>query len=146
MNRIILILAVAGAAVLLFSACSQKTSSTPNAGGGSSAPAKTSVTHANPEQAQKLITDGKVAILDLRTPEEYQGGRLAHATNIDFMAPDFEQRLGPLNRDQCYLIHCASGGRSTRALRVFEKLGFKSVVHLDGGMGAWESAGKPVEK
>jgi rhodanese-related sulfurtransferase len=29
---------------------------------------------------------------------------------------------------------------------VFKKLGFKNVIHLDGGMIAWEKAEGPVEK
>ena len=65
---------------------------------------------------------------------------------IDFKAPDFESNLAELDRDQPYLIHCRSGGRSTSSLPVFEKLGFNHVIHLDGGFNAWQEAGNPVVK
>jgi rhodanese-related sulfurtransferase len=103
------------------------------------------IMHANPEQAAKMVSEGKVLVLDIRTPAEYQAQRIAGATNLDFRAPDFEQRLGTLDRNATYLLHCASGGRSTRSLPVFEKLGFQFVTHLDGGIKAWIAAGKPTE-
>jgi phage shock protein E len=43
-------------------------------------------------------------------------------------------------------MHCASGGRSIRALVSFEVLGFQSVAHLDGGFQAWQRAGQPVQR
>lgn len=103
------------------------------------------VSHVDPAGAERLITQGSVVILDLRTPGEFAAGRLAGARNLDFRAADFEQQLAKLDRKPSYLIHCASGRRSTSALESFERLGFRSVIHLDGGIGAWERAGKPVQ-
>ena len=34
----------------------------------------------------------------------------------------------------------------TKWLKVFEKLGFTHLIHLDEGFGGWEAAGKPVVK
>lgn len=107
--------------------------------------AKTTITHVDAVQADKLVTEKKVVVLDIRTPREFAAGHIAGATNIDFYAGDFEKRLGSLGRDKTYLVHCASGGRSTKSLESFKKLGFASVIHLDGGFKAWEKAGKAVE-
>jgi rhodanese-related sulfurtransferase len=104
------------------------------------------IRHVDPAAAGQLIDEKKVVILDLRTPEEFQAGHLAGATNVNFRATDFAQQLDRLNKDQAYLVHCASGRRSTASLETFKKLKFKSVAHLDGGMMAWEKAGKPVVK
>jgi len=108
--------------------------------------AKTAITHADAEKAEKLVKEKKVVVVDVRTPAEYDAGHIAGAKNIDFQAPEFEQRLGALDKGKTCLVHCAAGGRSTRSLEVFKKLGFKEVVHLDGGFKAWEKAQKPVEK
>lgn len=108
--------------------------------------AATAIRHADPAQAQKLIKDEQVVILDLRTPKEFKAGHLAGAKNIDFTEEDFEANLAKLDKGKTYLIHCATGNRSARSLPAFKKLQFKSVVHLDGGIQAWEKAGKPVEK
>ena len=44
------------------------------------------------------------------------------------------------------MVHCASDGRSIRALVSFEELGFESVAYLDGGLQAWLRAGQPVQR
>ncbi len=104
------------------------------------------ITHVDPATAQTLIDQKKTVVLDVRTPKEYAAGHIADAKNIDFQSPDFEKNLGLLDRKPTYLVHCASGGRSTKSLEVFKKLGFTAVAHLDGGFQAWEKAGKPVKK
>lgn len=112
----------------------------------SSKPPEPSIQHVDAKQAQKLIEDKKVITLDIRTPDEFNRGKIAGAKNIDFQAPDFEQRIDALDKSKSYLVHCASGGRSTRSLALFEQHQFQSIYHLDGGIKAWEKAGLPVEK
>ena len=115
------------------------------AGEKEKAPAE-KITHADAKEAAKLVAKKEVVVLDVRTPGEYSAGHIAGATNLDFQASDFSERLTKLDREKTYLVHCASGGRSTKALPQFSKLGFKRVVHLDGGIKAWQAAGNPVEK
>jgi phage shock protein E len=105
-----------------------------------------SVHHVDAREAQKLMTDKGVVVLDIRTPQEFNQGRIAGAKNIDFLAPDFEQRIDTLDKSKSYLVHCASGGRSTHSLALFKKHSFQSVYHLDGGIKAWQKAGLPVDK
>src|SRR6266699_3580195 len=54
----------------------------------------TAVNHVNAKQAQKLVEEKKVVVLDVRTPEEFKEGHIAGATNINFRGPDFEKRIG----------------------------------------------------
>jgi rhodanese-related sulfurtransferase len=89
----------------------------------------------------------KVTVLDIRTPEEFGEGHIAGAKNLDFLkSTEFEAKLKELDKSKPYLVHCQSGGRSSRSLKVFKKLGFETIYHLDGGLGGWQAAGKPVEK
>lgn len=104
------------------------------------------IQHVDAKQAEKLVADKKVTVLDIRTPGEFNAGRIAGAKNIDFQAPDFEQRIEGLDKSKSYLVHCASGGRSSHSLLLFKKHQFQSVFHLDGGIKAWQKAGLPVEK
>ncbi len=104
------------------------------------------VKHVKADEAAKIITDGKVAVIDVRTPDEFKEGHIKGAKNIDIMSKDFEAQLAKLDKTQPTLVHCQAGGRSTRALPVFEKLGFTHLIHLDDGFGGWEAAGKPVVK
>jgi phage shock protein E len=70
--------------------------------------------------------------LNLRTPEEFKAGRIAGATNINFRATDFEQRLAALDNSKTCLVYFASGNRSTRALPLLKKLQFQSIYPLQG--------------
>ncbi len=102
--------------------------------------------HVKADEAAKIIANGKVAVIDVRTPDEFKDGHIQGAKNIDIMSKDFEAQLAKLDKTQPTLVHCQAGGRSTRALPVFEKLGFTNLIHLDEGFGGWEAAGKPVVK
>ncbi|HVV72191.1 MAG TPA: rhodanese-like domain-containing protein [Verrucomicrobiae bacterium] len=104
------------------------------------------VKHVDPRQAKKLVAEKKVIVLDVRTPREFKAGRIAGATNINFLAPDFEDQIAHLDTSKAYVVHCATGGRSTHCLPVLAKHHFKLLYHLDGGFQAWEKAGLPVEK
>lgn len=112
-----------------------------------SAWAQNGPTNLHPRQAaQWLETDKKVVVLDVRTPDEYRERHLKGALNVDYLARDFEQQLARLDKTKPYLVHCASGGRSSETLPMLRKLGFKNVRHLDGGIEAWQKAGLSVVK
>lgn len=106
--------------------------------------------YVNAKQAQALLKKSpEIIVLDVRTPTEYKQGHVANAQNIDFRNPAFAQQLATLDKKKTYLVHCAlgvDGGRSRRSLRVFDSLGIKNIVHLDGGMDAWQKASLPVVK
>jgi rhodanese-related sulfurtransferase len=104
------------------------------------------VKHVDAKSAQKLLLQTNLVILDIRTPEEFKSFHIAGATNIDFNGSDFEQRIIALDKSKNYLVHCASGGRSARSLKIFQKHDFQSIYHLDGGINAWKNAGLPVQK
>ncbi|HEX5221142.1 MAG TPA: rhodanese-like domain-containing protein [Verrucomicrobiae bacterium] len=106
----------------------------------------TVVTNVQADVAAKLVAEGKVTVLDVRTPEEFAEGHIAGATNINFMGKDFAAQIAKLDTNKVYLVHCASGGRSRRCLPQLKQLGLKQIYHFDGGFSAWEDAGKPVAK
>ena len=111
---------------------------------------KSAVQHVDAKAAAKLLaSDDKKktpVVLDIRTPGEFKEGHLKDAKNIDFLEDSFEAKVAKLDKDKNYLVHCKSGGRSTKSLEVFKKLGFKNIYHLDGGFMAWEDAEQEVIK
>lgn len=98
------------------------------------------------DEFDKLRSDKKNVVLDVRTPQEFKAGHIAGALNIDWNSSDFEKKVSELDKNKTYLVHCQGGVRSAKASDKLMKLNFKSVVNLEGGMKAWEKAGKPVEK
>jgi phage shock protein E len=106
------------------------------------------VLHVEAEEfdAKRKADTNNTVVLDVRTKGEYRAGHIPRSVVIDFTADDFEQQIAKLDKDKTYLVHCASGGRSARACKKMEQLGFKKLYNLEGGMAAWEKAGKPIEK
>ncbi len=84
-------------------------------------------------------------VVDVRTPEEWNGGHIAGAQLIDFNAPGFAEALANLPADRPLLIYCASGGRSGKTMERLRAEGGREVYNLRGGMGAWRNAGAPVD-
>lgn len=95
---------------------------------------------------EKMSSKRKSKILDVRTPEEVAEGHLANATTINFLSPDFTSQVASLNKKGTYLLYCRSGNRTRKAADTMQKMGFKHVYMLEGGIIAWKEAAKEVVK
>lgn len=108
--------------------------------------ADTQITNVDPKTAAALIAGQNVTVLDVRTSAEFKEGHLEGAINHDFLDNTFKEQVAALDKNQPYLVHCESGGRSARALKILRQLDFKTLYHLEGGIRAWEQAGQPIKK
>jgi phage shock protein E len=98
------------------------------------------------EEADKLLRERKdVTVIDVRTPEEYEQGHIPGAKNVSFIDVDFENKIKAYE-GKPVLVHCASGSRSERAILSMMKKNFPDLSHLQGGIAAWQEAGKEVVK
>jgi rhodanese-related sulfurtransferase len=128
-------------------AIAQDQSATSTAAKAPATSAAAQVKNVTPAEAEALMKEKKdVVVLDVRTPEEFQSGHIAGAKNVDFQDDKFAEQLAGLDKNAPYVLHCAAGGRSTRALKKMNELGFKTIYHMNGGFNAWKEAGKPVAK
>ena len=86
---------------------------------------------------------GDVQLVDVRTPEERDAGRIADdAAHIPF--DELQARAGELDRGRPIVFYCRSGDRSAIAADAFAASGFDAAT-LAGGILAWEESGRPVE-
>ena len=90
--------------------------------------------------------DKDFAILDIRTPGEFQSGHLPNSILIDFYSQTFADQLSRLDKEKTFLIYCRTGNRSTKSLEIFKKLKFQKVYHMASGISAWKSEGFGVVK
>ncbi|RDU35147.1 rhodanese-like domain-containing protein [Neobacillus piezotolerans] len=86
------------------------------------------------DEALKLVTKNEVKILDVRTPDEYNGGHIPGAELIPLQVLD--GLAENLDKEEVYLIVCRSGNRSQQASDLLASKGFK-VINMEGGMNAW---------
>ena len=98
------------------------------------------------EMIQKRTGNPEFVILDVRTPEEFADGHVSGAVNLNVMGSDFVSRLDALDRDKTYLVYCRTGNRSAQAIRVLERLGFRSVYHMFEGIVGWQKKAFPLVK
>ena len=97
-----------------------------------------------PEDFEASIADMGAQIVDVRTPEEFAGGHIARAVNIDVSGANFlEKAEAKLDKSKLVALYCRSGKRSAKAARILSRKGF-DVINLDGGIIAWKDAGKHI--
>ncbi len=93
----------------------------------------------SPQAFHNAISNTKVQLVDVRTPNEFRSGTIKGAINIDiFQSDQFQKKIENLDKAQAVYIFCRSGSRSRRAARTMLKLGFARVVDLQGGFMAWK--------
>lgn len=85
-------------------------------------------------------------LVDVRTLEEYQSGHIDGALNYDWNDATFTDNVNELDKSKPVLVYCRSGNRSSNAADYLRSNGFTQVYELDGGISAWEAAGKPVSR
>jgi rhodanese-related sulfurtransferase len=57
---------------------------------------------------------------------------------------EVEEKFPDLNAE--IICHCGGGGRSALAAESLQKMGYKNVRSMAGGMRAWKAAGLPTTK
>jgi rhodanese-related sulfurtransferase len=77
-------------------------------------------------------------LIDVRNESEFAEYHLEGATNLNYLGPDFLDRIEQLDPQRTYLVYCRSGRRSVRACTLMKNSGLQRLVHLDGGINAYD--------
>ena len=83
----------------------------------------------------RLDRQDGVFVLDVREPQEYQICRIPSSTLIPL--GDLPQRLTELEGHDDMVVHCKSGVRSAKAVKLLREAGFSQAKNLRGGILAW---------
>ena len=90
------------------------------------------------EWASKLDQDPNAAILDVRTPEEWEEGVIPNAVKIDiYRGQEFLDDVAALDKSKNYYVYCKAGGRSAQACQLMNQMGFENTYNLMGGFTNW---------
>lgn len=94
---------------------------------------------------------GTARLVDVREPDELDDdGLIAGASHVprgllefwaDPTSPSHRPELDPAVTT---VLICGTGGRSALAATTLQRLGYRDVARLDGGLQAWTRAGLPV--
>jgi rhodanese-related sulfurtransferase len=90
-----------------------------------------------PEEAERLVAEGRVLVVDVRTPEEYEG--LGHIPGAILLPVDLiaaGPATLPLDGKEV-LVYCEHGVRSAHAAHLLARAGIPGVLNMTGGMSRW---------
>ena len=86
------------------------------------------------ELKSKLDNGDDINVLDVREPHEYEFANIGVRL---IPLGELPQRLVELDRDENFAIHCKTGARSAKAVKLLQGAGFENVYNVKGGITAW---------
>jgi rhodanese-related sulfurtransferase len=90
--------------------------------------------------AEAASVPAGAALLDVREQDEWDAGHVDGALHIPI--GEVVARIGELPDERLYVL-CRVGGRSAQVVQYLVAQG-RDAVNVDGGMFAWEAAGRPM--
>jgi rhodanese-related sulfurtransferase len=95
-----------------------------------------------PLQVSALLADGDVQLIDVRTPDEHDAGRIAGDRLVELAR--LASEIETIDRSRPVVFYCRSGARSAMASQAFTQAGFDA-HNMIGGLLDWDAAGLPLE-
>jgi rhodanese-related sulfurtransferase len=107
--------------------------------------AKTRVRETDVDAIKKKIDGGeKFTLVDVREESEFAKDHLPGAIHLGkgIIERDIEARVP--NLDAEIVLYCGGGFRSALAADNLQKMGYKNVISMDGGIRGWREKGYPL--
>jgi rhodanese-related sulfurtransferase len=106
--------------------------------------AKKKITEISPTEAAAKSKSGEAVIIDVREKDEWDEEHIPEAIHMSrgTIELDIEEKVP--DSDAMVVCHCGGGGRSALAAENLQKMGYKNVRSMAGGLKAWTAAGLPT--
>src|ERR1700730_2176530 len=110
------------------------------------ADAKKNITEISQENAASKLQNGEAVIVDVREKDEWDEEHIPHAVYLSrgTIELEIEEKLPDPNA--LIICHCGGGGRSALATESLQKMGYRNVRSMAGGLKAWKAAGLPTTR
>ena len=95
-----------------------------------------------PDRVAEMIEAGDAEIVDVRTHEEREAGRLPGSRHVPIESLSAE--AGSFDPSKTLVFYCRGGDRSGGAAQAFSASG-RDAYSLAGGLVAWAEQGRPLE-
>lgn len=99
------------------------------------------------EDVFKRLSNGeKFHFVDVREDHEWAQGHAKGAQHIGkgIIERDIENLIS--NKDSEIVLYCGGGYRSALAAEALQRMGYRKVISMMGGIKAWREKNYPVEK
>jgi rhodanese-related sulfurtransferase len=98
----------------------------------------------SPDEFARLLAGGKTEAIDVREADEFRYEHIPGTRNMPLSSLG-DQAAG-LPKDRDIVLLCQTGMRTRAASGLLLAEGFRRVLCLDGGLSAWKSSRRPVER
>jgi sulfur-carrier protein adenylyltransferase/sulfurtransferase len=108
--------------------------------------AKQQIQEVTPEQVREMQARNEAVVyLDVREPNEWNLGRLPHATHLP--RGNLETKVeGIVDRNQKVVVYCARGNRSALAALTLKQMGYENVASMAQGIQGWAEIDGEIEE
>jgi hydroxyacylglutathione hydrolase len=97
-----------------------------------------------PKDAQQGLAKRELTLVDVREPSEWAEDGYVEGAKLIFF-PDIPNKASEIPRDKPVVVTCSVGNRSSIAVSLLQKAGFRDVRNMLGGMTAWENLNYPIK-
>lgn len=94
---------------------------------------------------ERLDRGETLAFVDVREDEEYARDHAAGARHLGRGILERDVEAAIPDKDAEIVLYCGGGYRSALAAESLQKMGYRNVISMDGGIKAWRDAGYPME-
>jgi len=93
-----------------------------------------------PELNEKLQKQSDVVLIDVREDAEWQQGAIPTAIHVSkgYLECQIENTVPDPNKE--IILYCRRGNRSAIAADSLQRMGYKNVKSLQGGISAWQES------
>ena len=109
------------------------------------ADAKQRITEISPQEAHEQVRRGEAVLIDVREEAEFSEGRAQGAKHLSKGVIEVEIEDQVADPNQVIIAYCGGGSRSALVADNLQKMGYRNVRSLAGGMRGWKEAGLPTE-
>ncbi len=109
--------------------------------------AKSRVRECTVDDVKKRLDRGdKFVLVDVREDSEWAADHLPGAIHLGkgVIERDIENAVPDTNSE--LILYCGGGFRSALAADNLQKMGYKNVISMDGGVRGWREKGYPMQK
>jgi rhodanese-related sulfurtransferase len=98
------------------------------------------------ETKRRLDRGDKFVLVDVREDREYDADHIVGAVHLGkgVIERDIEAKYPDLDTE--LVLYCGGGFRSALAADNLQKMGYKNVISMDGGIRGWREKNYPLEK
>jgi phage shock protein E len=108
------------------------------------AQAKKNITEISPTEAATKSKNGEAVIVDVREKDEWDEEHIPDAIHMSRGTIELDVEEKVPDKNAVIICHCGGGGRSALAAESLQKMGYKNVRSMAGGLKAWRAAGLPT--